>query len=475
MKERKMTGKIFDSKGSELISLDRNTVYCLGRERGESGSGILIDDIFVSRRHAEIGCDNGYYILDRRSKNGTYVNSKRITPGEKHFLRDGDRLRLADREYSFACDSGEDAENEGGEGLQENENRAEVRGEKYWFLKADAGGGDIEEIRAADLGEEWSREVGEESAGPERAEDRGNNNQAKKRPEATEEVDEALSAASAIAEAEAAAEGEDEEEKERGAWGPFVYSLRSSAAGRRLSVETGQKGCVNYQIRMIEENPNLMISEVRHVRKIENDCFLCDIGGRFALKDYLKKDRKGIDGIDLVDRILKLVKTGEEHMLDRDRYFLTPSTIFMDKDGSLMLVYIPHMDRKDHCFSKGMAELCALLSELYPDREAGLLAMEKLFREDVCDTREYIKHIYHYKLIDLPKPAGRERKKGGSLPVKYIITGLSFILFMAVFWFSNLNYINLGGIFLILVGGNVLLYNKRKGVDEDVKGQTVHN
>ena len=454
MKEKTYIGKIIDSKGTELISLEEDILYCLGRERGESGSGILIDDIFVSRKHAEIGCDNGYYIMDRRSKNGTFVNSKRIKPGEKHFLCDGDVLRLADREYRFSCD-GKSEEKEG----SEDEDLFHKPGNLDECPEEEES---AESIDATDNEEELNEEEAPASEYHEAEDEAGN----------CADTDGTIRDG---AEDEAREEVGDEEENERGAWGPFIYSLRSSAAGRRLSVETGQKGCVDYQVRMIEENPNLMISEVRHVRKIENDCFLCDIGGRFSLRDYLQKDKKRVDGIELVDRILKLVKLGEEHMLDRDRYFLTPSTIFTDKDGSLMLVYIPHMDRKERCFSKGMAELCAFLSDVCSDREAGLKAMEKLFAEDVCDTREYIKHIYHYKLIDLPGPAASERKGKGRIPVRYVITGLSFILFMGVFWFGNLNYINLAGIFLILVGGNVLLYNKRKGVDENVKGQTVRN
>ncbi|MDN3353093.1 FHA domain-containing protein [Actinomadura sp. DC4] len=51
----------------------------------------------VSRRHATLGIDNSGqpWIRDERSTNGTFVNDRRLQPGEQASLRDGDSLRLA--------------------------------------------------------------------------------------------------------------------------------------------------------------------------------------------------------------------------------------------------------------------------------------------------------------------------------------------------------------------------------------------
>lgn len=51
----------------------------------------------VSRRHATLGIDgNGQpWVRDERSTNGTYVNDRRLQPGEQASLHDGDSLRLA--------------------------------------------------------------------------------------------------------------------------------------------------------------------------------------------------------------------------------------------------------------------------------------------------------------------------------------------------------------------------------------------
>jgi pSer/pThr/pTyr-binding forkhead associated (FHA) protein len=51
----------------------------------------------VSRRHATLGIDNSGqpWVRDERSTNGTFVNDRRLQPGEQTSLRDGDSLRLA--------------------------------------------------------------------------------------------------------------------------------------------------------------------------------------------------------------------------------------------------------------------------------------------------------------------------------------------------------------------------------------------
>ncbi len=61
----------------------------LGRH---SDSEISLDDITVSRRHAEIErTDGGYTVRDAGSLNGTYVNQKRI---DEVLLHHGDELQV---------------------------------------------------------------------------------------------------------------------------------------------------------------------------------------------------------------------------------------------------------------------------------------------------------------------------------------------------------------------------------------------
>ena len=55
-------------------------------------SSICLEDVTVSRRHAEILHDDGSYrVLDRGSLNGTYINQERVDEGE---LQHGDELQI---------------------------------------------------------------------------------------------------------------------------------------------------------------------------------------------------------------------------------------------------------------------------------------------------------------------------------------------------------------------------------------------
>jgi pSer/pThr/pTyr-binding forkhead associated (FHA) protein len=55
-------------------------------------SMIFLDDITVSRRHAEVRrVEGGYEVADAGSLNGTYLNRERV---EKAMLSDGDELQI---------------------------------------------------------------------------------------------------------------------------------------------------------------------------------------------------------------------------------------------------------------------------------------------------------------------------------------------------------------------------------------------
>jgi Protein of unknown function (DUF3662)/FHA domain len=68
----------------------------LGRSRS---SDIRVDDLNVSRRHAEIRQEGAtYWLVDLDSMNGTVVNGKRV---ERERLRDGDKIVLGSTEIVF--------------------------------------------------------------------------------------------------------------------------------------------------------------------------------------------------------------------------------------------------------------------------------------------------------------------------------------------------------------------------------------
>ena len=68
----------------------------LGSRRLTAGrhpdSDLFLDDVTVSRRHAEVVyTDRGYEVIDVGSLNGTYVNRQRI---ERAPLNDGDEVQI---------------------------------------------------------------------------------------------------------------------------------------------------------------------------------------------------------------------------------------------------------------------------------------------------------------------------------------------------------------------------------------------
>ncbi len=83
--------------------------FVLEHDRTEAGrhpeSDIFLDDITVSRRHAEFVRQNsGYLVRDVGSLNGTYVNRERIDEGT---LRNGDEVQIGKFRLVFLAGVGE--------------------------------------------------------------------------------------------------------------------------------------------------------------------------------------------------------------------------------------------------------------------------------------------------------------------------------------------------------------------------------
>lgn len=63
-------------------------------------SDILLNFPTISRRHARLECQNErYYVKDLNSKNGTFLNGKRLNPQEQCEIKAGDRVAFAEFEY----------------------------------------------------------------------------------------------------------------------------------------------------------------------------------------------------------------------------------------------------------------------------------------------------------------------------------------------------------------------------------------
>jgi pSer/pThr/pTyr-binding forkhead associated (FHA) protein len=82
--------------------------YVIGRA---SECDLVIDNLGISRQHAEIVLEAGVPILkDMKSNNGTYVNGKRIT---RYNLNDGDEISIGKFAITFHMEQPEEPEGEG--------------------------------------------------------------------------------------------------------------------------------------------------------------------------------------------------------------------------------------------------------------------------------------------------------------------------------------------------------------------------
>lgn len=65
-------------------------------------SDMIPNAMGISRKHAEIRSESGQYVLiDTSSRNGTYVNGKRLIPGTPELIHAGDHIGFAAAEYRF--------------------------------------------------------------------------------------------------------------------------------------------------------------------------------------------------------------------------------------------------------------------------------------------------------------------------------------------------------------------------------------
>jgi hypothetical protein len=92
------TGRLLLRIGSGDVTVPRGQTMPLGRDAGRSPVARTLEPYDnVSRLHATVGmdADGSAWIRDERSTNGTYVDGRRLRPGEATPLTAGSAVRLA--------------------------------------------------------------------------------------------------------------------------------------------------------------------------------------------------------------------------------------------------------------------------------------------------------------------------------------------------------------------------------------------
>jgi FHA domain len=77
-----------------------SSTWLIGRSRN---CAIVVHDRSVSRCHAVVGYDvqQGFYLMDVGSSNGSYLNQKRLTVLKRYSLVDGDVVMLCNLQFEF--------------------------------------------------------------------------------------------------------------------------------------------------------------------------------------------------------------------------------------------------------------------------------------------------------------------------------------------------------------------------------------
>lgn len=89
---REIIRRLYTSDGRILMQLNEETCT-IGKKKGEVD--LVLEDFTVSRMHARISKENeGMYLEDLNSTNGTYKNGLRMQPYEKRKLEEGDEIKI---------------------------------------------------------------------------------------------------------------------------------------------------------------------------------------------------------------------------------------------------------------------------------------------------------------------------------------------------------------------------------------------
>jgi len=98
-----MVGKLRKIEGPGDDIAVTEGVITIGRR--QENTVVLLDDAYVSGRHAEIITDStGVYVVDVGSTNGTTVNGTKLKTNDRLLLSEGDELHIGQNKYRFEID-----------------------------------------------------------------------------------------------------------------------------------------------------------------------------------------------------------------------------------------------------------------------------------------------------------------------------------------------------------------------------------
>ena len=92
-----MNGKLINQQTGQITELAENST--IGRS---AQSQVTVNDPRVSRRHALLRLqDDGFWLFDLGSSNGSYLNGKRVTTAQR--LKSSDIIAIGEQKFVFEC------------------------------------------------------------------------------------------------------------------------------------------------------------------------------------------------------------------------------------------------------------------------------------------------------------------------------------------------------------------------------------
>ena len=90
---------LIEAETGEKIIVTKE-VFKLGRDPEQAD--YASNNKVVGRIHAELVTSNGeYFVIDKYSRNGSYLNGVKLYPNEKNKIKHEDRIKLANQEFVF--------------------------------------------------------------------------------------------------------------------------------------------------------------------------------------------------------------------------------------------------------------------------------------------------------------------------------------------------------------------------------------
>ena len=243
--------------------------------------------------------------------------------------------------------------------------------------------------------------------------------------------------------------------------------LTEMPGGFRILVQAAGKEHLTFAQRMLERNPDPSLPVPVCSDTAEGVHLEYRIQEAVSIKEYFRSDRPASEYRDALDKILQKILSSSELLLDEKGFLMDPETVFITDSGEIRLLYLPCTGLLQEEFHEGLLRVFSCLEEQSPSDFRPMLNKVKEMLQTGGGCWDC------YKILNCSGNLTARRhepdpKKGKKTAMHVIDPGmvlmtLSFLVFLAIYWFAELSVTNLCGAALILAGLNILAAGLRGG------------